>query len=55
MSKYKKSDLKKMALTLVGAKNSGNFRYLEFIMVVSVKAGVSPEHVERKILEYVNS
>lgn len=55
MAKYSNKALKNKALQLIKAKSSGDFRYLTFIMTVSVRAGVSPDHVERKIHEYANS
>ncbi|MCP5017150.1 MAG: hypothetical protein GY938_18040 [Ketobacter sp.] len=50
--KYTAQQLQQMATTLLDAKANGDVRYLEFVMTVSIKAGVAIEEVERRIHGY---
>jgi len=52
MSKYSRSRLREMALTLLQHKASSSHRYMQFVLTVSLLAGVSAGYVERKINEY---
>jgi len=54
MAKYSPKQLKEMALKLIEAKESNDFRYLEFCLSVSVKTGSLPEEIEKRIYEYAN-
>lgn len=55
MSKYSQAELKDMAKTLVRCKETGDSRYLEFVMTVALRAGVDPNVVIKKIEEFAEA
>jgi len=50
--KYSQENLKKMAKTLLIAKQNNDTRYLEFCFAMMVRTGVPLEIIEQKIIEF---
>lgn len=52
--KYSNHGLTLMGKNLMIAKETGDRRYLQFLLTMAVKTGQSVEAIERKINEYAN-
>ncbi len=49
MSKYSRQELITMAKKALNAKSNNDYRYVELIMGLSVKLGLDPVVIERRI------
>ena len=54
MSKYTEEELKDIALSLIKAESEKDPRYLDFVMICSARARVSPMYVEEQIANYAD-
>lgn len=50
MSKYTPEQLSKMAKTAVTARNNNDERYTRLIISIAIKANISPDLVDQKII-----
>jgi hypothetical protein len=54
MSKHTSKELQRMAKLLLVSKRTLDCRYLEFVLMMSLKTQTSVEHVETQIVKYAN-